>query len=161
MTIKIGQLQTFITAGSKDGSIKFGIENTVNKYAPFLGDSLDFHNTRKVVSEYWYDAVEALQLTELFYNEENGLFKSDSDITPLTREHLSTINTAYNLYFTTYPDCKPGKHTTIGSDGRLCRLTPSKQDIIAGDIMWLRFWINYATRYCSKPVISNVEYLYV
>lgn len=161
MTIKIGQLQTFIAADSRENAIKFGVEHTINKYAPFLGETTDFHNCRKVVNENWFEAIERLHLTELFYNEETGLFKNDRDITPLTKEHLSTINYAYDLYFATYPDCKPGNHTAIGIDGRLRNVMPSKEDHIAADIMWLRFWANYASHYCSKPVISNVEYLYV
>lgn len=161
MTIKIGQLQTFISTNSQDSVIKFGVENTVNKYAPFLGGTMDFHNSRKVVNENWFEAVERLHLTELFYNEETGLFKNDRDITPLTKGHLSVINNAYDLYFETYPDCKPRYHTTIGIDGRLSKALPTKEDYIAADIMWLHFWANYAGRYCSKPVISNVEYLYV
>lgn len=161
MTIKIGQLQTFIASGPKDYCIKFGVENTVNKYAPLLGDTLDFHNTRKVVSDYWFDAVDALNLNELFYNDETGLFKTDSNITPLTKKHLAIVNNAYHLYFESNPKCKPGMHTVIGTDGRLNNVKLTKQDYIGGDIMWLSFWINYAISYFSKPVIANVEYLYV
>lgn len=161
MTIKIGQLQTFINVGSRDGAIKFGVENTVNKYAPFLGETLDFHNSRNVANESWFEAVERLHLNELFYNEQTGLFKNDRDITPLTKEHLSVINNAYDLYFENYPDCKPGHYSTIGTDGRVCKPILTKHDYFAADIMWLRFWANYAGHYCSKPVISNVEYLYV
>lgn len=161
MTIKIGQLQTFINVGSQDGAIKFGVENTINKYAPFLGETLDFHNSRKVANESWFEAVERLHLTELFYNEQTGLFKNDRDITPLTKEHLSTINHAYDLYFETYPECKPTTYSAIGIDGRLSKALPTRENYIAADIMWLRFWANYAGHYCSKPVISNVEYLYV
>lgn len=161
MTIKIGQLQTFITAGASEGNIRFGVENTINKYAPLLGETMDFHNTRKVVIESWFEAIDRLHLSELFYNEQNGLFKNDRDITPLTDEHLTIINNAYDFYFETYTACKPGNHSAIGTDGRLLTITPTKEDQIAADIMWLRFWANYARHYFSKPVISNVDYLYV
>lgn len=159
MIIKIGQLKTVINPAEKNTSIRLGVENAKNKYAPLLGEPLDFCNIRKISEEEWFETLEFLNLTNLFYDEQYGLFKKDGDITPLNQKHLAIINDVYNKFFHSYPHCKAVKYTMVGVDGRLKEAIPAKEDIMACHIKWLHFWINYAISFCAQPVISNVEFL--
>ncbi|GEM_PF-1359924 len=159
MIIKIGQLQTVINSNENNSSIILGVENAKNKYAPLLGEPLDFCNTRKITEQEWFDTLEFLNLTDLFYNEECGLFKKDGDITPISNKHVAHINDAYNRFFNSYPHCKAVKYAMVGIDGRLKKAIPAKEDTMACHIKWLHFWVNYAINFCSQPVITNVEFL--
>ncbi len=159
MIIKIGQLQAVINSGGNNPSIRLGVENAKNKYAPLLDEPLDFCNIRKIAEEEWFETLEFLNLTNLFYNEQYGLFKKDGDITPISQKHVSIINDAYSQFFNSYPYCKAVKYAMVGIDGRLKKAILTKEDTMACHIKWLHFWINYAINFCSQPVITNLEFL--
>lgn len=159
MIIKIGQLQTAITTAENMNTIRLGVENAMNKYAPLLGEALDFHNVRQIGDEQWFETLEILNLMELFYHEKDGLFTTDGDISPLNSRHFDCISQAHDNFFENHPTCKEMKYAMVGIDGRLSRGLPVKEDLVAGHIRWLRFWIRYAIHFCSKPVIANVEFV--
>ncbi len=161
MIIKIGQLSTAIITVENRPVIRLGVESTINKYAPLLGEPLDFHNVRKIQEEQWLEALAVLQLTDLFYDEKSGLFRKDGDISPLFREHLDQVNHAYEVFSGAYKQYLNTNIASVGVDGKLTQLIPAAEYYIGGHLKWMRFWMDYAIKFCSKPVIANVEYMEV
>lgn len=159
MIIKIGQLETFITLDKKEPCISFGVKEISNPLAAEKGEHACLRNRREIKSELWWEAMEGIQLTDLFYNEENGLFKNDADISPLTQKHLRIMNRAYDFFMLNNEyDKKQMSDSIINNEWTLKRAEPSKEESIKGHISWLNFWMNYAYTYCSKPVIANVNF---
>lgn len=160
MKIKIGQLQSFIVSNEQVSVIKLRVEKTgCMKQIPGEGFS-DLTNCREIEDENWYNSLTVLHLMDMFYHEKEGLFKKDADISPLSSEHLLLVNHAHDLFFDTYKErSKEMPPPIVGMDGRLMQASPNTNKDIAGLIKWMRFWMTYALKYCSKPVIANTEYI--
>lgn len=160
MTIKIGQLDTIIESTEGLPFIKIGVENAFNSNAPRTGDQFDYQNKRITTEDDWRETVDHLHLEDLFYDEETGLFRKPSGITPLTKEHIININIATDYFYKVHPEARTGPYAAVDSSGNFTPVIPQKLEQVASDITWLHFWVNWAISHCSKPVISNTEFIY-
>lgn len=91
----------------------------------------------------WHKVVRELDIEELFYDKEEGLFREHPGVVGLTKEHLEVITEAVKAYKVKYPDAKPAMGTT-------------DEDSILLRGIWLEWWVRYSiTNYGELAAIAN------
>lgn len=125
----------------------------------FPGDSMTGKsNGRSPSYSTWSDFCRDAGIYDLFYNKANGLMRKHPGTAFLAPKHGAAIAAALDKYRTKHPGAKPGwreqteggnffdgpwKPETEGLDGTLARL------------IWLDYWVQWALKNCTVPVIRN------
>ena len=112
-----------------DGQLiaRFHVAHVRLDNAPHDDSPTDYTNSRWPSYTAWHDFCHDIGLTDLFYNESEGLLRNHPGCFVLTAEHLAKIKAA----------------------------EPAANHMQRGRWEWLVFWVEWALTNCETPAIYN------
>lgn len=128
--------------------------------APAFGELTDCTNQRFPSYITWENFTRVAGLYNLFYDKRSGLMRKHPGIEHLTRKHKTIIDRAIRAYESKH-DVGPssGKKfsykTIVDMHFYPSRLNQKDDDWNYNRLVWLKFWVDWALRYCKKPVLFN------
>ncbi len=137
-TLKIGEA----TTEWDEDYMEINVRDEKFKDAPADGVPTDHTNKRWPSYAGWEDFCDAVNLRDLFYNEDEGLIAEHPGVKPLTMKHYHAIDEAYNTYAATVPP-------TVN----IHQATQMPYNV--NRLKWLKFWVDWALTNCEKPVFYN------
>ena len=100
--------------------------------APAFGEPTDYTNQRWPSYSAWEGFTKSTGLHDMFFNKKTGLMRKHPGMERLIKKHKEMVDKA--VY-----DYTPRQ----GNDFNYQRL------------LWLKFWVDWALKYCHSPVLYN------
>ena len=124
--------------------------------APAFGEPTDFESKRWPSYSSWSDFCKFVGLSELFFNNDNGILISHPGCVPLSQRHKKEIDTAYLAFKKKYPKAKAAYSPLIDFKKGIFEDPdwPEENDWLCR-LEWLKYWVDWVLINCNQPVFEN------
>jgi len=151
-TIGIGELETVTES---DGYKYKHVKTVTLDNAPAYGEPTDYTNKRWPSYSSWSNAMDFIGLTDLMFNDKNGLMRRHPSVYRLRKKHKVAIDKAYKEFYEKYPNAKAGYSPKVMADPFAEDKDWPAENEWAVRLEWLKFWVDWALENCEKPTFYN------
>lgn len=144
--LAIGELKVYYDNSCKNSTVSFDVEERTGRTEAFLnvGEFTDGTNMRSPSYGSWGNFSMAANLSDFFFEEEEGLMREHPGIFPISEYHREIINQKYKEFKDKYPDAK----ASYSDESNLPNCYMVRFE-------WLHYWVNWALDNCDRPVFQN------
>jgi hypothetical protein len=121
-----------------DGTCKIALDNS-----PIFPGENDQSNGRSPAYLVWYEFLDKVGLTDVFYDERES---SCHGIRIITKDMRDRVKRAFELYKKTKP---PGFNPHGATEDS------AQFDAVLARLIWLNYWITWAFENCETPAIEH------
>jgi hypothetical protein len=100
--------------------------------APAFGEPTDYSNQRWPSYLDWENFTKEISLHDMFFNKKTGLMRKHPGMERLTKKHKQMVDKAMYEYE------KKGE-----------------KDFNYNRLVWLKYWVDWALKFCHSPVFYN------